>query len=96
MNVPLPSQKGIRQKQIQFSRKLATILPLNVVNEVVNDEMPPYETNVSSYIEFGKEEASVENLKVLLKNGFFAPILKRESDSTSDFGVHRREWKNLK
>ncbi len=46
----------------------------------MNDEIPSYETRVSLYIEFGKGEPSVENLKVLLKNSFFAPILKRESD----------------
>jgi hypothetical protein len=53
---------------------------LRVENEVLNDEIPSYETNVSSYIDFGKEDPSVENLKVLLKNNFFAPTLKHESD----------------
>ena len=54
---------------------------------MLNDEIPSYETNDSSYMDFGKEEPSVENLKVLLKNNFFAPILKHESDFNKVWAV---------
>jgi hypothetical protein len=72
--------KRDKEKQIHFSQKLASILPVRVDNEVLNDKILSYETNVSSYIEFGKEEPSIKNIKVLLKNIFFAPILKHKSD----------------
>jgi hypothetical protein len=52
------------------------MLPLDVDNEEVNDERPSSKMNILSYIEFG----SVKKLKILLKNNFFPPILKRESD----------------
>jgi hypothetical protein len=83
LNIPRPGRKEIRKKQISFSRKLASILPLNVDNKEVNgDELEPKEKelNLTNVIEFGKEEPSVENLKILLKINFFAPILKSESD----------------
>jgi hypothetical protein len=40
-----------------------------------------------SYIDFSKEEPSAENLKVLLKNNFFAPILKHKSDFNKVWAV---------
>jgi hypothetical protein len=84
--IPKPSQKWRRLKQLSLSRKLASILPLNIENdeEVNGDEIiPPKDKalNLASAIEFRTDdEPGIENLKMLLKNNFFAPILKRQSD----------------
>jgi hypothetical protein len=63
----------MRQKQISFSDKLASVLPLNLHNEEVDDESPSFKRNVTSCIEFGKEEPRIENLQMLPKN-IFLPL----------------------
>jgi len=82
---PVHSQKGIRLKQLSFSHKLASILPLNVdmVQMNVDDEEMPKEeaSNLKTFVSVReKDDPTVENFKLLLKNIFFALILKQEAD----------------
>lgn len=56
------------------------LIPLNVDEDAVNNQRPVTSQSQSSPNEISKDPPNIENLKVLLKNNFFLPILKNESD----------------
>jgi hypothetical protein len=74
LNIPRPGQKWLHQKQLGFSRKLASVLPLQIDDEevYVDDGLPSSDKayNAPVSIDCSKDEPSIENLKMLLKNNF--------------------------
>jgi hypothetical protein len=94
LSVPAAVRKGNHRNRMKFVKKMAQVLPLDTMqlgrdNERYSSEdiMEESAKDHRAYAGLEEDSPDVENFKMLLKNNFFAPILKNEMDFAKVWGA---------